>query len=243
MHSVHDIAVAVKATTMPFGMREQILDQLLGHHDDLIVTRDNFGRPPRRTVRPLSERVAEARKIGAFDFAGTDPNGNECYTYCKRVKVRGAAPDAPGRFVPFYDVLVRDGKAVHCGCEDFKRESRAFPAYVCKHCVLFAEMVQDEEQTWREALDEMERAGGVWHRTWALALTGEATDAAVLLAWSRQQAAQERCLEIAGRRKERLSPARFTLAASDTSGVSQCTEMAAQCTEGAAQCTELAQAA
>ena len=188
MHSIPSFADAVKAAPMPLPVKEQILDQVLGHHDDL------YGpRRARRATTPMSVRVDAARQVGAFRFKKTTRAGDHLYTYCKAGE-------------PAYEMVVQDGRPVHCGCKDFEIEAALDPDYVCKHERLFLEDAMDgatlTEGEVRDIVAEAADAAAEFERAWALSRLGRLPDGKANAAYKRLESARNSLrTAIAGRGK------------------------------------------
>lgn len=168
MLSIPQLTSVLQAAPMPLYVKEQILDQVLGHHDDLYRS----AKPAPKAVTPMSQRVAEARKIGAFDFLRELPGGDLLYRYCKNSE-------------PAYAMTVRDGRPVHCSCPIFRVESARDPDYDCKHILLFVQ--QERAEALIEAFAE---ASADWARAAYWRHLGRITDEEANAVYARLEAAR-----------------------------------------------------
>lgn len=169
MLTIPQVERDVKALPAPLHLKAQILDALIGQHDCLDKNSSL------RMHRPMTERVAEARRIGGFRFLRTLPSGDDVYAYCKRG-------------VPFYRVTARDGAAVWCTCKNQEMESAKDPEHRCKHIRLFDEA----GQTLEDMLAELSAASGQFERAAAEWQLGIGSAAAADGAHGRLEAARER---------------------------------------------------
>lgn len=178
MMTATQITDALRAAPMPLHVKEQILDQVLGYHDDLYVLRpmknsakDSVKTATRHSAaRPKAERVADAREIGGFLFRETLPSGDDLFVYCKAG-------------TPSYDVAVRDGQPVYCSCPDFRFHVSRDPDYCCKHCDLFRQ--QEEADA---VIAECAREAAAWMTAWAWHKLGRMTDEECNAAYERLEA-------------------------------------------------------
>ena len=127
---------------------------------------------PRRVAPPLHERVAAARKIGAFDFKREMPDGSLLFIYCKVGE-------------PAHELYVRDSKPVRCACEDFRFRARTHPGHECKHFLLYRQ--QEEADA---LIEDAARAAAAWERAWAWHEIGRISDEECNDAFARLEAAR-----------------------------------------------------
>ncbi len=154
------LTLLLRAAPLPLPVKEQILDQLFGHHDDLYTpaTVPSARRSDPRT-NSKQKRIADARLIGGFIFRETLPSGDAVYDYCKNGELA-------------YEVVVRAERPVHCSCPDFRFHVLHDPEYYCKHCLLF---VQQDPQMER-LIAESARSAATRETAWAWLQLGRITD-------------------------------------------------------------------